>query len=90
MSRGRILLVDDNINLTTLLAAALQRFGFEPVVENDSTKALATVQRVQPDLILLDVMMPEMDGYAVCRALKANPATAGVPVLPHRQNRNCR
>lgn len=81
MSRGRILLIDDNVNLTTLLATALGRFGFEPVVENDSMKALATVQRTQPDLILLDVMMPGKDGGDVLAELRSDFHLSRIPVI---------
>lgn len=80
-SRGRILLVDDNVNLTTLLAAALSRFGYEPVVENDSMKAFATVQRTRPDLILLDVMMPGKDGGDVLAELRSDFHLSRIPVI---------
>ena len=81
MSRGRILLVDDNANLTTLLATALHRYGYEPVVENNALQAIATVQRAQPDLILLDVMMPGKDGGEVLAELRADFQLSRIPVI---------
>lgn len=77
----RILIIDDNVALTTLLSKALSRFGYETVVENYSTMALTTAHRQQPDLILLDVMMPEKDGGRVLLELRNNSALRHIPVI---------
>lgn len=79
--KGRILLVDDNINLTNLLARALTRHGYEAYEENDSMRAHATVQRVNPDLILLDVMMPGKDGGDVLADLRSDFYLSQIPVI---------
>lgn len=79
--KGRILLVDDNINLTNLLARALTRFGYEVYEENESLRAHATVQRVNPDLILLDVMMPGKDGGDVLADLRSDFYLSRIPVI---------
>jgi DNA-binding response OmpR family regulator len=78
---GRILVVDDVRENVRLLEALLTSRGYEVVSAADGREALALVEAEQPDLILLDVMMPEMDGYAVCRALRDNDETAVLPVI---------
>ncbi|MEN8140303.1 MAG: ATP-binding protein [Thermodesulfobacteriota bacterium] len=75
----RILLVDDLSTNIKLLARYLQ--GYQLYFALDGPKALALAQEVRPDIILLDVMMPEMDGYEVCRHLKEDSRTADIPVI---------
>ncbi len=79
--KNRILAVDDNVNLTTLLAKSLGRLGYEVHVENDSLFALDTVRRVRPEVILLDVMMPGRDGGQVLRDLRADADLRFIPVI---------
>lgn len=79
--KGRILLVDDNVNLTTLLSKALSKCGYETLSVNDSPKAIASVRQYRPDLILLDVMMPEMDGGEVLAELRADFQLREIPVI---------
>ena len=79
--KNRILVVDDNVNLTTLLSKALQKFGYEVVVENDSSFALDTTRRVRPNLILLDVMMPHRDGGEVLEDLRNDFQLRTIPVI---------
>ncbi|HMR62474.1 MAG TPA: EAL domain-containing protein [Anaerolineae bacterium] len=77
----KILVVDDKpINLE-LLSAYLGRMGFTVLVAESGERALESAQEDQPDIILLDVMMPTIDGYEICRRLKANPATHDIPVI---------
>lgn len=76
-----ILIVDDNINNIDVLSGFLRNHGHRILVATSGEKALKTVDRLTPDLILLDVMMPGMDGFAVCQKLKANPTTAAIPIL---------
>jgi|GEM_PF-1856158 len=78
---ARILIVDDNVSLTTLLAKSLARFGYEPFVENDSMMAFGTVQKLMPDIILLDVMMPGKDGGKVLAELTSELSTCKIPVI---------
>ncbi|AWI54931.1 two-component system response regulator [Aquabacterium olei] len=75
-----VLVVDDAPANLSLLAGLLNRL-YRVKLAASGAKALEIARRDRPDLILLDVMMPEMDGYEVCRRLKADPATAGIPVL---------
>jgi len=78
---ARILLIDDNPRFTTLMAKALDRFGYEPVIENNSLLALEMVRRVRPSLILLDVMMPDRDGSMVLSDLRHDVTTREIPVI---------
>jgi two-component system, cell cycle response regulator DivK len=77
----RILLVEDNPANQLLASAVLQRDGFEVDVADSALEALRAVARQQPDLILMDIQLPEMDGLALTRQLKADPATASIAVV---------
>jgi pilus assembly protein CpaE len=77
----RILAVDDDPMALKLVTVALSRAGYEMLTARDGKEALARVESGQPDLIILDVMMPGMDGYEVCRRLRSNPSTAAIPVM---------
>ena len=78
----KILLVDDEAGFTELLRMNLEKSGgFEVRIENDSTKALSAAKEFMPDVILLDVVMPGMDGGDVQAQLQANPLLARIPVL---------
>lgn len=79
--RSRIQIIDDNVALTTLLAKALGKFGYEPVVENNPLLAVNTVRHFMPDLILLDVMMPERDGGRVLADLRNDLSLRYIPVI---------
>ena len=79
--RGTILAVDDRPRNLELLRDVLSEEGYEVIEALSGGQALECVARKLPDLILLDVIMPDMDGYEVCRRLKSNPATADVPVI---------
>src|ERR671930_1751762 len=78
---GKILVVDDVPENVRLLEAVLVPRGYEVVTANDGQAGLERFQTAEPDLILLDVMMPGLDGYAVCRSLRANDDTAVLPVI---------
>ena len=77
----RILAVDDDPAMLNLIAHALSRAGHEVLVARNGEEALARVENVQPDVIILDVMMPDVDGYEVCRRLRRKPSTAAIPVM---------
>ena len=77
----KILIVDDDVNALKLIGYTLQREGYEIIAAQSGQEALAKTQREEPQLVILDIMMPGMDGYEVCRRLRATPQTAQVPVI---------
>jgi CheY-like chemotaxis protein len=79
-SEPRVLLVDDNTANLQVLRESLDGLGCKLLMAKNGVSALAIVEKAHPDLILLDIMMPEMDGYEVCRRLKANEATRHIPM----------
>ena len=78
---ARILIVDDERQNRQLLEVLLLAEGYELDTAGSAEEALAAVRRQRPDLILLDIMMPGMDGYQVVARLKADPHTASIPVV---------
>lgn len=78
---ARILVVDDVLPNIKLLVAKLTREYFDVLTADSGPEALKIVSREMPDIVLLDVMMPGMDGFEVCRRIKANAATAHIPVV---------
>jgi DNA-binding response OmpR family regulator len=78
---GNILIVDDEPVSLKLLVSFLERQGFATSVATGGEEAMAVIAQKLPDIILLDIMMPMMDGFEVCAALKENPATADIPVI---------
>jgi putative two-component system response regulator len=78
---AKILLVDDNTANLQVLRESLEGLDCKILVAKNGISALAIVEKANPDLILLDIMMPEMDGYEVCRRLKEDEATRHIPVL---------
>lgn len=77
----KILIVDDDVDTLRLVGLMLQRQGYEISAAANGSQGLAKALEERPDLILLDVMMPDMDGYEVTRRLRKNPATATIPIL---------
>ena len=84
MSAHHLLLVDDEDNLRTMLTAALRHHGFEVTALSSGREALTQLPAVQPDLMLLDVMMPDLDGFEVCRRLRAEGVRTPVLFLTAR------
>ncbi|HEY9631651.1 MAG TPA: response regulator [Coleofasciculaceae cyanobacterium] len=80
-SKSRILIVDDLPTNIKVLSDLLLDYGFEVLIAKDGQNALQKLQRVVPDLILLDVLMPGLDGFETCRLLKASPMTRDIPVI---------
>jgi CheY-like chemotaxis protein len=78
---GRVLVADDEENNRTLLRELLQAHGHEVTEAVDGEQALQEVTSSSPDVVILDVMMPKLNGFAVCRRLKEDPRTATVPIL---------
>jgi len=79
--KSRVLVVDDNAQNLELLVEYLQSMDVETATARDGLEALEAVARENPDLILLDIMMPRMSGFEVCRKLKSNPETRDIPVI---------
>lgn len=77
----KILAVDDEKHIVRLLKTNLERVGYEVVTANDGREALQKVVEEHPDLLVLDVMMPYMDGFEVLQNLRRNPSTRDIPVI---------
>jgi DNA-binding response OmpR family regulator len=77
----KILVVDDDLDTLKLVGTTLEKQGFLIVAAKDGLEALEKVAQHNPDLILLDIMMPKMDGYEVTRRLRGDPATANIPII---------
>jgi two-component system phosphate regulon response regulator PhoB len=77
----KILVVDDEQEAVDLVAFNLKQAGFKVVTATDGAAAMDQVHKHQPDLIVLDVMMPELDGLEVCKLLRRDPATAALPII---------
>jgi two-component system, sensor histidine kinase and response regulator len=80
-SRGAVLVVDDNPTNLQLLIEYLDEMGFETLLARSGEGALEQARHARPDIILLDIMMPGMDGFEVCEQLKADPETRTIPVI---------
>lgn len=78
----KVLIVDDEAGFTKLLKLNLEKSGeFEVRIENNSMKALASAREFQPDVVLLDVVMPGLDGGDVAAQIQADPALSGTPIV---------
>lgn len=77
----KILVVDDEAETVRMLSLAVELAGFQPVGAQSGQAALEAVGRSAPDAVLLDLMMPGMDGFELARRLRAHPATARVPII---------
>ncbi len=76
-----VLIVDDNPNNIKIIALILRSLGYNLVVATNGQQAIEMVDRTKPDIILLDIMMPEMDGYEACKIIKTKPECENVPVI---------
>ena len=79
--KPKILIVDDEEKNLKLMGAILTNYGYVFETAKNGLEALEKTKEISPDLIFLDIMMPEMDGYEVCRRLKGNPLTQHIPVV---------
>ena len=77
----KVLVVEDDHDLVELLCFNLKKAGFATGTASDGVEALKKARSLLPDLIILDLMLPELDGFAVCEILRRDPATAGVPII---------
>jgi len=81
MGKPSVLVVEDEESIRELVTYTLRKEGYQAVGAASGEKALALAQVQPPDLVLLDLMLPGIDGLSVCRRLRQNPATAGVPII---------
>ena len=81
ISSAKVFVVDDEPEITEIIETYLTEFGFKVSVENRSAQAVEGIRRIKPDIILLDIMMPEIDGYDICAELKKDPAYATIPII---------
>jgi twitching motility two-component system response regulator PilH len=76
-----VLIVDDSPTEQHVFCKALERHGYETVVASDGEEAIATAEQVRPEVIVMDVVMPGMNGFQATRRLSRNPVTAEIPVV---------
>ncbi|MEQ8675944.1 MAG: hybrid sensor histidine kinase/response regulator [Aggregatilineales bacterium] len=81
INSGLILIIDDTPTNAKMLESMLKRNNFTPATASSGREGLAMIAEAPPELIILDIMMPEMDGFEVCRRLKADPKTADIPII---------
>src|SRR5579872_3878197 len=79
--RKKILVVDDDAELVELLSFNLKQAGYAIGTAADGVEAIKKARSLAPDLILLDIMMPELDGFAVCEILRRDSTTASIPIM---------
>lgn len=80
-SKTRILIVDDEADLVSVLRIGLEIEGFEVIAASDGEEGLRKAREERPDLVVLDLMLPKLDGYRVCRALKFDERYRGLPIV---------
>ncbi len=83
MSKGKkkIMVIDDEPNLVEMVQVWLQTSGYDVITAYESLQGLEKVQKEKPDLVILDIMMPNVDGFSVCRRMKEHKATKNIPVI---------
>jgi len=81
MSKGEVLIIEDNPQMVKLVKFILEKNDYSTISAKDGEEGLRMARKWKPDLIILDVMLPGMDGYQVCETLKADPNTKQIPVL---------
>lgn len=81
MSRGKVLVVDDEEYIQHILNFSFGAEGYEVITAADGEEGIKIAKTEKPDIIVLDIMMPKMDGYEACKKLKADPSTKAIPVI---------
>ena len=77
----RILIVDDERDFVELVQFRLAGLGYEFIVANDGIQALSQARQLKPNLILLDILLPDLDGLSVCEILRRQPSTKKIPII---------
>ncbi|MBN1679194.1 MAG: response regulator [Anaerolineae bacterium] len=77
----RVLVVDDEADALKLLRMVLELSGYEPVTTVNSIEAIAIAEKEKPDVVLLDIMMPVLDGFELCKMMRQNPVTKDLPII---------
>lgn len=78
---AKLLVIDDEPEITQIIEAFLENAGHQVITENSSVMGIERAKELKPDLILLDIMMPNMDGYEICDELKKTDETSDIPVI---------
>lgn len=81
MAGKKILAIDDNVDILKCLRLGLEKQGYQTILANNGEEGLKFAELEKPDLILLDIKMPQMDGYTFVRELKKNPTLKNIPVI---------
>jgi two-component system phosphate regulon response regulator PhoB len=81
IARRTLLLIDDEVDTARLINKIFDKLGYRILISTDGEEGLQRAAEELPDMILLDLRLPKLDGWEVCRRLKANPATRGIPVM---------
>jgi PAS domain S-box-containing protein len=79
--KGKILIIDDTVTIINMVKTALQEQKYQVLMATSDANGIKSAKKAQPDLILLDILMPEMDGYEICKRLKAEELTKEIPVI---------
>ena len=80
-TKKTILVVEDDKDINELICAVLDQAGYEPVSVEDGEEAVRKADKLKPDLVLLDIMLPKMDGIEVCHSISSNEKTKGIPII---------
>ncbi|MFQ6008354.1 MAG: PleD family two-component system response regulator [Candidatus Zixiibacteriota bacterium] len=81
IDNAKVLVIDDEPEITEIVQSFLTESGFQVLVENSPQRAIDKARKFKPDVILLDIMMPELDGYDICQQLKKDPEFADRPII---------
>ena len=81
MEKGRILVADDEAGIVDIARANLEGYGYTVIAASDGEEALRQIRDEKPDLVILDVLMPELDGWDVLERIEADPEMSGIPVI---------
>jgi twitching motility two-component system response regulator PilH len=78
---SKVLVVEDSVTQREMITDLLKGSGLDVTVASDGVEALEQIEDIRPDLVVLDIVMPRMNGYEVCRQIKSNPKTQNIPVV---------
>ncbi len=81
MSKARVLIVEDNVDNLALVRYLVERMGYEVLEAMNGVEGIRVTREQHPDLILMDLALPEMDGWAATKAIKSDPATKDIPII---------